>query len=604
MRLGKGWPIRCLWILLGCALLAGCQGVSVWRVWSDPGVWPVGGARPTLAPGPEIAEGRLTAAAASHALGRAAEKASKDVAARYELDAIAGVEAALAARPAGSGPDEAGGDAEARDLYNAALDDLLRLTGGRRIHPDAGWRARLAALGILVAEPEDEDDPLWAPGRFTDLLFARDFSVSGMEHPYRSEGFGVPMIAVRWSNPLELDRRPGQERFLMPREVYPVTALLRVVPANRGDGLPAGAPEYRLEFRDPLDSPRAELAGRRRPIATDLTTPLAYHFARSPLPVLQEVGLLDPGWLEGLQGLYMLHPYRPGKIPVVFVHGLRSSPLAFMKVINEIWGDPVLRERYQVWLFMYPTGVPFLSSAARLRKDLDRLREVIDPRHADPMLDRMVLIGHSMGGLIAKMMILESGDAVWRLFSNRPFEELKAAPERRERLRRALFFSPNASVARVIFIATPHRGSRLGDELIGWITDRLIRLPRTLRSAYRELRSSNGPEFFTPMFRKGLPTSIEELRFDNPLLLTLAQLPRREEVPAHSIIGRKDLDVPVEASSDGVVPYVSAHIDWAQSECLVHGDHGCQDIPETIREIRRILRLHLEEGEPPAASPR
>ena len=126
----------------------------------------------------------------------------------------------------------------------------------------------------------------------------------------------------------------------MPREVYPVTALLRVVPASGGDGLPAGAPEYRLELRDPLASRRAELAGRRRPIATDLTTPLAYHFARSPLPVLQEVGLLDPGWLEGLQGLYMLHPYRPGKIPIVFVHGLRSSPLAWHEGHQRDLGRP------------------------------------------------------------------------------------------------------------------------------------------------------------------------------------------------------------------------------------------------------------------------
>ena len=234
----------------------------------------------------------------------------------------------------------------------------------------------------------------------------------------------------------------------------------------------------------------------------------------------------------------MLHPYRPGKIPIVFVHGLRSTPLAWLKVINEVWGDPVLRDRYQVWLYMYPTGKPLPSTAAGLRQDLDRLREVIDPRHADPMLDRMVVIGHSMGGLISKMMIIESGDAVWRLFSNRPFEELKAPPEQRERLRRALFFSPNASVARVIFIATPHRGSQMGDELIGWVTDHLIRLPRTLRSAYRELRSSNGPEFFTPMLRDGLPTSISELRLDNPLLTTLSWLPRRPDVPVHSIIGR------------------------------------------------------------------
>ncbi len=119
------------------------------------------------------------------------------------------------------------------------------------------------------------------------------------------------------------------------------------------------------------------------------------------------------------------------------------------------------------------------------------------------MLDQMVVIGHSMGGLISKMMILESGDAIWRLFSNRPFEELQGPADRREQLRRALFFSPVPSVARIMFIATPHRGSQLGDQLIGWITDRLIRLPRTLRSAYLELLRTNEPEFFTPTFRKG-----------------------------------------------------------------------------------------------------
>ncbi len=209
----------------------------------------------------------------------------------------------------------------------------------------------------------------------------------------------------------------------------------------------------------------------------------------------------------------------------------------------------------------------------------------------------MVVIGHSMGGLISKMMILESGDAVWRLFSNRPFEELKAPPEQRERARRALFFSPNASVARVVFIATPHRGSQMGDELIGWITDHLIRLPRTLRSAYRELRSSNGPEFFTPMLRDGLPTSISELRLDNPLLTTLSQLPRR---------GRPGpLDRRAEGSRHaarseqrrrGALHELPHRL--AQSECVVTSDHMCQDIPETIRELRRILQLHLEEAPP------
>ena len=88
-------------------------------------------------------------------------------------------------------------------------------------------------------------------------------------------------------------------------------------------------------------------------------------------------------------------------------------------MINELRGDPALRDRYQFWLFMYPTGIPFPASAAHLRQALDDLREVVDPGRADSALDRMVVVGHSMGGLIAKMMVLDSGDALWNLVATR-----------------------------------------------------------------------------------------------------------------------------------------------------------------------------------------
>ncbi len=610
MRIARGWSDRTLWILLGCALATGCQGVSVWRVVSAPRVWPtVSRDRTDIAALPHAdgdrggPDGRRAAAADSYAAGRAAARVSPELAARYQLGAIADASAALAALPPAPGANGADDDrriVDAREISNAALEELLRLTGGRWIHPDAKWRARLAANGVRVVGPGDGDPSCCDPDRFDELLFTRDYNVRGMEHPYRTEGIGVPLIAVRRFDPMRLGHREGEDRFLMPHEVYPVTAVLRIV-TPAGEHGPTAATEYRLELRDPLTTHQVELAGRARPLASDLTTPLAYHFARSPLPILQEVGLLDPGWLEPLQGLYMLHPYEPGKIPVVFVHGLRSSPLAWLKVINEIWGDPALRDRYQVWLFIYPTGKPIPASAAALRAGLDDLRRGIDPKHADPALDRMMLVGHSMGGLISKMMVLESGEEIWRLFSHRPFEELQAPTESRERLRQALFFHPVPSVARIVFVATPHRGSELGDGPIGRITDRLIRLPRALRSTYRALMTQNGRDFFTPMLKDGVPTSIDELRFDNPFLTTLARLPRRADVPVHSIIGRKDPAVPLEESSDGVVPYVSSHIDWADSERVVTGDHGCQDIPETIAEIRRILRLHLG-AEAPEAS--
>ena len=156
-----------------------------------------------------------------------------------------------------------------------------------------------------------------------------------------------------------------------------MTALIRIVTPTEGP------PEYLLELRDPLRKSRGESSGREGPLAVDLSTPLAYHFAHGPLPILQEVGLLQPQWLEKLAGLYMLHPYEPGKIPVILVHGLRSSPVAWMKVINDLQGDPALRDRYQFWLYMYPSGSPFPVSAANLRRDMGELRRAVDPEHLD-----------------------------------------------------------------------------------------------------------------------------------------------------------------------------------------------------------------------------
>ena len=73
----------------------------------------------------------------------------------------------------------------------------------------------------------------------------------------------------------------------------------------------------------------------------------------------------------------------------------------------------------------------------------------------------MVLIGHSMGGLLAKLMVQDSQSLLWEGISDQPASRLDGSPEAREMLRQAVFFKPVPGVRRIIFIATPHRGSRL-----------------------------------------------------------------------------------------------------------------------------------------------
>jgi len=554
----------------------------------------------------------LTHAEANRMAGVHSNPASRAIAARFELIAVGEAASAFAsARGEPSNRVDQPKALDARQIYAASLRDFLRDSSRNRLRLDRGWEDDLASQGINVHY--DPESSTWTPDRFDEFLIADDYRIKGLDHQYKYPGVGVPLIGIRRFRPGELGSREGEAKFLMPRQVYPVTAVLKLRgKGNRGDGVelaslkeervtaPAAIPpppsaDYVLELHDPIVERRIEFEGRSEPLAADLTTSLAYHFIHSPLPILQEVGLLDPQWLEKLAGLYMIHPYVPGKIPVVFVHGLRSSPAAWLKVMNEIRGDPDLRERYQVWLFMYPTGTPFPYSASKLRKSLLELREVVDPDHSDRALDRAILVGHSMGGLISRLMISSSSDTIWKLVGTRPFEELKASPERKEMLHDIFFFEPHPMITRAIFIATPHRGSELGDQFIGRLADRLIRMPSSLRMTYRALLVQNGRDFFTPEVRAGLPSSIDELRQDNRLLVAMGSLPVRPGLEVHSVIGRKNPLDPVELSTDGVVAYKSSHLDWSTSEKVVPGDHGCQDTPETIEELQRILTLHLNE---------
>ena len=124
-------------------------------------------------------------------------------------------------------------------------------------------------------------------------------------------------------------------------------------------------------------------------------------------------------------GLSLLRPYTRGKIPVVFIHGLWSNPWSWDRMIAELEADPSLADRYQSWTFGYSTGDPIPYSASLLRRDLQEVRRKFDPDDSDAAFNRMVLVGHSMGGLLTKMMVQDSGTRLWRLISDRPIDDAR-----------------------------------------------------------------------------------------------------------------------------------------------------------------------------------
>src|SRR5262249_59887711 len=131
----------------------------------------------------------------------------------------------------------------------------------------------------------------------------------------------------------------------------------------------------------------------------------------------------------------------------------------------------------------------------------------------------MILIGHSMGGLMSRLAISKSGQFLWNTASRVPPDQVQLEPELKDLLMQALFFEPVPMVSRVVFVATPHRGSPLGDELIGRISSRLIRVPGSILEIRKSLAQLNGDTDVSQAFRgTRYATGVAQLGLGNPLL--------------------------------------------------------------------------------------
>jgi pimeloyl-ACP methyl ester carboxylesterase len=260
-------------------------------------------------------------------------------------------------------------------------------------------------------------------------------------------------------------------------------------------------------------------------------------------------------------------------------------------MLNELENDPEVSRRYQLWLFLYNTGNPIAYSGGLLVQSLRDVVAELDPEGRDPALRRMVVAGHSQGGLLAKLTAVSSGDRFWRNVARKPLDDMRFEPETRELLRRSLFYEPLPFVRRLIFLSTPHRGSDLSSYRVASLVARLVKMPFHLSRLAVDLATQD-PDALVVRELGRLPTSLDNMRPGNPFVVALSELAIDPAVPAHSIVAVRG-DGPLEDESDGVVGYPSAHLEGVASELVVRGSgHSVQVTPQAIREVRRILLEH------------
>ncbi len=431
----------------------------------------------------------------------------------------------------------------------------------------------------------------WRFDEFSSLVPADRFTVEGLPERFIRYGLGAPFAGL-----LAPDASVQASAFYPPRGLaVPVTALIRFAPADRDD---PGQRCAVLELVDPSSTASLEVGGHSVPVAADFTAPYGYlaSLGEHEIRTIGTKGMFSPSSTGSFHRLIFMEPYDPEKTPLVLVHGLGSDPSTWLALTTSVEGAPVLRRSYQVWYFIYPSGEPFLWTAAMLRDSLEEVRRSLDPGGVAPAMHSMVLVGHSMGGLLVKTTVADSGDRLWDTVFTVPPGAIELPETERAALENALFFEPKPYVRRVIFLSTPQRGCTLARSLRGRIASALITLPQAFSDMLRSI-ALHQPASVTPRMRailkKGGADAVRVLRPDNPMMRAFATIPIAPGVPYHTILGNHGGEG-ADQSGDGVVSYTSGHLDGAASEAVVACDHHSTSCQAAINEVLRILREDVD----------
>jgi pimeloyl-ACP methyl ester carboxylesterase len=461
----------------------------------------------------------------------------------------------------------------AAELYRAAVQGLIE---------SANKYGRFnRTVGVVLANgqvvPVAYRGFVWRPEDFAMFLPVGAYESTRLDNRYASAGVGVPYVVLSTSAP----------RYPFVRASQPFAATAVIGPSA------AAAGRFTLQFYDPLRVSVMESTGAMPQasilLARDLTAPLAYAATQENDDWIEN--FFRPGTDDLMDGLHIHEPFQPQKIPVVLIHGLASDPLTWLQLENDLRAQPAIFDRYQFWYFRYDTGNPFLGSAARLRIQLAAIHQVYDPMHCNPNMSRIVLIGHSMGGLVAQLQVTYSGDMVWQAAATQPFNTIITDPATRADLAAAFFFQPSPDVSRVVFIATPHQGSSEATRLVGRVSSAMVE-ERPVWEARREQLVRDNPTAFREELRRRIPTSVDLLEPDSLLLQSTQRLPYRQGVALNTIIGDYRWANSFRPS-DGVVSVESASLKGGETEATVDARHtGVLKNPETSREVSCILMRH------------
>ena len=410
----------------------------------------------------------------------------------------------------------------------------------------------------------------------------------------RRDGFGAEFVVVRKNKSVN----PSKQFIFNPEQTYqkaedwniysskylPVTVIAEPENANEQNILNA---PFVIRFFDPYQVDSAVVDGEQFKMTGNFSVPYGLWLSENNFGMLGYKKVLNMGESSAMPHLFMIEPYQPNKKVIVLIHGLASSPEAWVALTNNIMGDRVLRDHYQVWQVFYSTNMPIWESRYQINALLKQAFSRTLPDSASA--HDAVLIGHSMGGIISRLLVSDADIRAYAIphLSDDERKFLYEHPSIVDRFQ----FEPIKNFSRAIFVSAPHRGTAYADKWFTRSVRKMISLPNDF---FDTLKDGNLLHKTSQAVKLGVATIGPNDLSDQSTFMTLTE----NIVPVagfkyHSIMGNHTQSQDPQLMSDGIVPYKSSHLDQAISEKVIKGGHSIQETPEAVHELQRILREHL-----------
>jgi len=463
-------------------------------------------------------------------------------------------------------------------IYNACIVETLKLMIELQISRVKNLEIS-TVMGILHLAPPESNLPYPAE-KYQNFLICDELKLKEQVPTYRIFGIGVPLLAIIREVKRVSWKKLGERVFHIFDSPYPCTVIFRSL------GKKGKIYQGRFEFKDTFQQDCVQLKTRKLPLAIDISTQLNYLVRNGPAysgfnALTHLKSMLFP------EGVYQITPYNEDKIPLVIVHGFMSRPYTWIKMLNHLLANEKIRNKYQFWLYAYPTGFPILLAASKLRASLLEAQKMYDPKLKNPNFNKMVVMGHSMGGLLTKTMAIDIGRSLPKLIFPRPIDKLDLNDRQKKLIKKALIFKNLPFVNRLLFLASPHHGSEMTHWTSMKLAAKLINLPgeywQDIRAVKKQVKMDTG----VPLDSL---SGVDGLKPENMLMQHLNNFPIQAKF--HSIMG-DEKKAGKKNGSDGIVEYASSHLPGAASELVIKSGHNVHTNDGCITEVERILMLHL-----------